>query len=440
MSLMFAARGETFGLNGAPGSESWAMGALRLLFSAPRAYEPLVAAWEARFPGARAALGRLGDLGFVDYQPGIIVDTRTGEVAGRVSRRVPRYRTTSRGQRLVAAVREDFGVLEDVFPRTTDRNVDGLRALLDALNVVDSHGKYGMSVSHVQLLSGLPLSTVKWWVGALRQKRYVRQLDEKFADVREVVPAHWRPNRALARQLGLVLDEFAGAPQHLRTEFRLGRSRYLEDISPARVGISGATDFDHDVECQRILADLLRSELCLPEGVFAVEPKFAIAANTEAFPWNFSNAGAQSVFYQPDAQVRERVGGRVGRGVVEYERFQTRRDGWNHIERFLGFVATSLVFEPAVLRFVVDSQARERGYVELIEAFADYALDHRHRVPASPVRFAVSNAARLAEASDPLAEEAWFSLELPTGEASSGGGCVMHPSDESPFDVYFSTG
>lgn len=437
MSVVFTARGETFGFET---PDPWATEALRLLFSAPRVYAPLVEAWEGRFRGTRAAVSRLADMGFVNYQPGIIIDTRTGSPASNVSRRVPRYRTTSRGQRLVAAVREDIGVLEDEFPRTAGHNVAGLKLLLEAFNVMDSHAKYGMSVTHVQQISGLPLSTVKWWVKALREKRYVRELEEKYADVREVVPAHWRPNRLLARQLSLVLDEFPNAPQHLRTEFRLGRSRFLEDISPARVGISGATDYDHDVECQRIVADLLRSPQCLPEGVFAVEPKFALPANTAVAPWSFEQGGSETVFYQPDAQVRERIGGRVGRAVVEYERFQTRRDGWNHIERFLGFVATGVAFEPTVLRFVVDSPTRERGYVELIEAFADYALEHPERIPASPVHFAVSHGQRLAQVSDPLDASAWFTLTLAPGTAGPGGGCVVHPADNSPFDDYFTTG
>lgn len=438
MSNVFEARGETFGLDT---ETPWALPALRILFSAPRAYGPLVEAWDAVHPGTRRALERLVELKLVEYQAGLIVDTRTGESATRPSRRVPRYRTTSRGMRLVAAVREDSRVLEDLFPRTDSGNKDGVWALLEAFNLQDSHGKYGLSTAHATLLSGLPVSNVKWWIKMFRQKGYLRELPVKYADVREVIPEHWRPTRALSRQLLVVLDAFPQAPQELRAEFRLNRSRYLADIDPARVGISGATDFDHDVECQRVLAYLLRSPAAVPEAVFAVEPKFPIPTDMSSQPWQFTSKGDDLVFYQPDAQMRERLEGKMTRSVVEYERFQTRRDGWNHIERFLGFLATSVVpFEPAVLRFVVDSRARERGYVELIEAFADYILDNPYRAPANPVTLAVSNVERLQSATDPLSAENWFLIPLPQGEGTERREPVLHPADDSPFDDYFSRG
>lgn len=436
-SMPFAARVETFGLDT---PRPWALATLRLLFAAPRVYAPLVAGWEATWPGTRRNLERLAEVGLVAYQPGLIVDTRTGRPAAAASRRVPRYRTTAKGSRLVAAITEDPQVLEDTFPRTADDNMDGVARLIAALDLQDSHARYGLSAAHVTELCGLPGSNVKWWLRTLKDKGYVRELPDKHADVREVIPEHWRASKALARQVTAVLDAFPQAPQELRTEFRLSRSRFLPDIDPARIGISGATDFDHDVECQRVLGACLRSPTAVPDGVFVVEPRFVVPTDTTARPWEFTSSGSGQVFYQPDAQMRERIGGRITRSVLEYERFQTRRDAWNHVERFLGHLATAaLPFEPAILRFVVDSTARERAYVELIEAFGDYALRHPERMPANPVTLAVAGMDRVLGAEDALADTAWFRLALPV-RADTDGRPVLHPADDSPYDEYFSRG
>jgi len=438
--LSFEARRETFGLDT---TKPWALDALRLVFNAPRVYAPLADAWETRHPGTRRSLERLRALGFVSYQGPVIIDTRTGASSGQVSRKVARYRTTRKGARLVAAAEEDLRVLEqDTFPRTADANVAGVLKLLQAFHLEDSHAKFGLSVRHAREISGLPSSNVKWWVRRLKADGYIKELPEKVADVRDVVPAHWRVTRALCRQLDSVIDAFDTAPASLKLQFRLGRARFLSDIDPARVGISGATDFDHDVECQRIVADLMRSDKCLTDGIFALEPRFTLPLDVTTKPWQIADAGTETLYYQPDAELRERDSAGVARTVIEYERYQSRRDGWHHIERFLGYLATrTLPFEAATLRFVVDSGPRERGYVALIEAFCDYALDHPERMPPNRVLLAVSSTPRIAAAADPLDSRAWFRVELPVGDRSDTvRRPVLHPADASPYDDYFSRG
>lgn len=380
------------------------------------------------------------ELGLVAYQAPVVVDTRSGEPAEFASKRVRRYRTTARGARLVSAAREDIGVLEDLFPRTGSHNLYPVLALVEALNLKDSHARYGLSAQHATLISGLPPSNVKWWLRQLTSKRYIKALPEKLADVREVIPAHWRVTRDLCKQVGDVLAAFPGAPQGLRVEFRLDRQRFLKDIDPRRIGVSGATDFDHDVECQRILAAILRSPGSRPDAPFAVEPRLAVQTDTRARPWRFAQ-GDDRIYYQPDALLREaQPAGGTAVSVVEYERFQSRRDAWNHVERFLGHIASStLPFEPAVLRFVVDSKPREKAYVELIEAFADHALDHPELMPANPVQLAVSSVGRVLEADDPLGDATWFRIDLPR-RADTAGVPVLHPADDSPYDGYFSRG
>jgi len=98
-------------------------------------------------------------------------------------------------------------------------------------------------------------------------------------------------------------------------------------------------------------------------------------------------------------------------------------------------------FEDAVLRFVVDNKSRERTYVALIEAFADYAMDHPERVPANALTLAVSSLPRLAEADDPLDAHAWFRIDVPRGDRSdTERRPVLHPVASSPYNEYFSRG
>jgi len=431
----FAHRTETFGFDM---DKPWALDALRLLFQVPRAYQPLVDAWDLRHPGSMKALSRLTQMGFVEYQPAIIVDTRTGRLAERISVPLPRYRTTSKGHRFSQEVHSDLRVLHDNYPRLTNASSGKVASLLFAFDLDGSHSRYGLSVPHAKTISGLPERSARWWVRKLLADGHLKELALKIPDVREVVPAHWRPTRLLARQLQEVLDEFAGEQAGaLKAEFRLGRSRFLGPVDPARVGISGATDFDHDVEAQRILAALLRSPRCVHEKVFNVEPRLVLDTDTSSVPWRFLSGAPGHVFYQPDAELRERDENAVLWSVVEYERFQSRRDAWSHIERFLGWIhLRALPFESAVLRFVVDSESRVRSYVELIEAFADHVLDNPEVLPANRIVLAVSSVDRVLAASDPLDPRAWFRIALPAGEGTPHQP-VLHDVKHSPYDDYF---
>lgn len=442
----FLTRSETFGFDT---DQPWALPALRLLFAVPRAYLPLVEAWERRHPGTRRALDRLVKSGFVAYQGPVIVNTRTGQPAVAPTRAVARYRVTNRGRQLAQAATEDLRVLEEAFPRTAGRNSMGVLALLCAFDLDDARGKNGISLTHAAQIAAtdgtpaLPTSNVKWWVRRFLADGYLRELDFKLPDTREVIPAHWRITRALCRQLSDALSAFSDEADALKVEFRLGRSRFLGDADPARVGVSGATDYDHDIECQRILAAMLTSDRAAADGIFTVEPRITLPLDRSTFPYGIvepSTGAADTLFYQPDAEIRERAeNGAMVRSVVEYERFQSRRDAWSHIERFLGYLANrTLPFEQAVLRFVVDSTPRERTYVELIEAFADYALDHPERLPGNRVTLAVSSTPRVLAAADPLDPRAWFRVPLPEGAgADTVRRPALHPSDDSPYDQYF---
>ena len=431
----FSHRTETFGFDSA---NPWSVEALRLLFSVPRAYSPLVDAWDSRHTGTIKALNRLVQMEFVVHQPGIVVDTRTGNISDRISSPLPRYRTTSKGHKFCLEVQSDVRFLHDQYPRLTLASSGKLSSLLYAFDLDGSHSRYGLSVPHAVTLSGLADRSARWWVRKLLADGYLKELPVKIPDVREVVPAHWRPTRLLARQLSDVFDEFSGMHAgSLKTEFRLGRSRYLGPIDPARVGISGATDFDHDVECQRILAAILKSPRSVHENIFSVEPRIVLETDISTTPWGFTVLGNDVVFYQPDAQLRERDEHGVLWSVVEYERFQSRRDAWSHIERFLGWIhLRALPFEGAVLRFVVDSESRVRSYVELIEAFADHAMDHPEILPVNKIILAVSSVDRVLSATDPLDPRAWFRIVLPN-EPTDAHKPVLHDVKHSPYEDYF---
>lgn len=430
----FATRSETFGFDT---PRPWSAEALRLLFNTPRAYEPLVKAWDKHYPGTVKALWRLQRLGFVAYQGPVIMNTRTGEMADSPSRAVARFRTTAKGRRLLDEAAEDLRILEDTFPQTSPANLAGVVRLLDLFDLDGSHARFGLSMAHGVELSGLAERSGRWWVKRLVELRYLRELPEQWADTREVIPAHFRVTRQLTRQLSDVVEAFG--MQALKAEFRLQRSRFLDDVDPARLGISGATDFDHDVEAQRLLAAMILSPRCEADGRISVEPRYFLPLTPGRDRSFFDPDGDGSLYYQPDAELRERDDQRrLHRSIFEYERYQSRRDAWNHIERFLGYLHTrTLPFEPAVLRFVVDTPSRVRSYVALIEAFADHLLDHPEQAPGNEVILAVTSAEAVLRAVDPLEPRNWHRLTLPQGGADTERRPVLHDRDSSPYDEYF---
>lgn len=428
----FLHRSQTFGFDK---RESWAEEAFRVLYNVPRLYEPLALAWEDHYPGVVKSLRRLTTMGFVAYQGPVILDTRTGELAERSGRAVWRYRTTAKGKRLLEWAQEDLRLVESSFPKTQDRNVAGVLVLLEYADLEGPAALFGVSQSHLAMVSSMSERTTRWWVERLVEDGYLKKLPKKWPDVREVIPGHWRVTRLLSRQLSDVLTIFDRTP--LAHELRLSRSRYLDDIDPARVGIGGATDFDHDVETQHVLAALVKSPRCVTEGRLSVEPRFFVPLQKSSRPWEFSADGNHTMFYQPDAELRERRDGSLWRCMVEYERYQTRRDGWNHIERFLGYMHTrTLPQEPGILRFVVGGPSRLKSYVELIEAFADWSVDHPEQMPKNRCQLAVAQSEDLLASRDALSPHNWFMVDIHND--SQDHKPVTHRKDESPYDDYFS--
>ena len=412
---------------------------LRLLFSVPRVYEPLATSWDSKFPGTIKYLNILTEQNLVEFQDGIIVDTLSGKYASKSSKSTLRYRLTSRGVSLYNEVQQDLRVLKDTFPHINKHQQYNVFSILKILRE-SSH--IGVSSSFCEQSIDMPSRSCRWWLTYLTKNKYAYTLDVKIPDTRELIPAHWRVTKKLCRTV-IQHSKPYELDKKFTIEYRLKRTRFLSDIAPSRVGISGATDFDHDIEAQKILAAILKSKRVVPEGVFNVEPRISLQVNSFTKPWKFSEKGDFEVFYQPDAELREVVSssGRVARSILEYERFQSRRDAWSHIEKFLGWLSLkSLPIEPATLRFVVDSESRLRSYVYLIEAFADYAIDNINRMPTNDVTLAVTSTARLTAATDPLEPSVWFRIKIPQDSSETNSRIPVLHGKNSPYDDYFARG
>ena len=140
------------------------------------------------------------------------------------------------------------------------------------------------------------------------------------------------------------------------------------------------------------------------------------------------------LFYRPDLEYWETGGRRV---LVEYERYQTLRYGWSHIERFVGFAATCVSpFEKLVLRFVCASQKRAELYTRLVTGFGEYLVENPQVRPPTRCRVEVSSLPALVAASDPSDPGLWDSVDLPKSPTPASARPVMHPFRLSPYKRY----
>jgi hypothetical protein len=431
----FQQRSETFGFDT---KNPWSLAALGLLFCVPRVYQVLAEAWDERHPGCLEALERLRQGGFVEYPKGLLVDVRTGDIVSSAGKSLDRFVLSRSGRALTREAREDLRVLEDRWPKLESQNAVGVLGLMGAFDVKGSHAAIGVSTPQAMLSSSLAERTGRWWVRKLEAEGLLVRLEERKPDSREVIPGHWRPTRQLAQQLADVFEEYPKW-SHFVSRWRLGRSRYLNDIDPARIGVTGATDFDHDVNAQRILAKMLSSDRLSANAPFDVEPRIALLADDlPNGAVQFADNGGTVVLYQPDAVLVESTEqGKPCRNIIEYERYQSRRDGWAHLERFCGYMALRMhSFEGAKVRFVVDSESRVRGYVELIEAFSEYLEENPQRAPQNEITLCVASLPKVLQSPDALDDRTWHRLVLPQGA----GECRLHNDKSTPFNTYFSKG
>jgi len=417
----------------------WAVDALRLVYNTPRLFTPLVEALTVRKPALPAALVTLTDIGILTYEPAHVFNTVTGQPVKAPSRVVPRYRLTSAGETLLTRVGEDSAVFSTTYPRSGLHNETALIIVLSALSRKHRTQPVGVSTAALTQVSGLNVSTVKWWLRRWQRDGVVTVLPVKIADDRELIPGHWRINAAGTTAIKTLTQTFT-AHAELRHELRLGSVRPLGPIRDVRVSGGGSTDYDHDVNCQRVLGQLLASpsaDVTLP---IRLEPRIHLGVDRDRTPWRFTRIPHDQdahIGYQPDAIFYQTsASGMVTVNVVEYERHQTRRDAWSHLQRMLGYVYLHVHPHTSVhTRFIVDRRSREQSYVDLIEAFADHLIDTPDWSVTHTVAVSVSSRERLRTTGDRLAAWHWSTVTLPA--ATSDAAPVMHNPAVSMYNNYF---
>lgn len=428
-----AMKAETLGLESL---DPWSLRVLNLVLNTPRCYAPLVDALEKNIGGYKREIERLTTSGFVAHQGAISYDLRTGAPSETNPRAVRRFVLTRRGRTLARESREDSRVLEDLWPRLESRNTGKLFLMLDTMDLPRAESHLGVSYAVLTSASALPERSVRFWVTKLCKEGYAKECKEKLPDVRQIVPPHWRATKNLCLQ---VRDILAEQPQwsHLYGTWRLSRRSFLTDIDPKRVSWTGATDYDHDITAQQILSRAIASERFVKTASFDIEPRYTLyGSQTLTGAFHFDSKGDSEVSYLPDAQFLEKLpSGKLRRSVLEYERYQSRKDGWAHLERMCGWVAQKRQpFESITMRFVVDSRPRLNAYVELIEAFADYLGDHPERSIPNSVTLMATSVHDVMDSGDALEDSRWFRIDLPQGRASE---CLLHNRDKTPYNRYF---
>jgi hypothetical protein len=429
-----AGKVESFGFED---KDPWSLPVIKLMFSLPRLYKPLVLSFEKVYPGTIRYLKFLVKLGFIEYQDDIIIDTKTGKPKKKQSKPQSRYKLSSKGITFHKLVESDIRHLSDKYPKMLSRNYNNISKILISLYLQDTHARFGISITHLASLTKMPTKTVRYWVDVFIKDGYIRKLDRKVSDTRSVIPAHYRVNKLFVKQLSSILESVEDG-EVLKKELKLNRGRFLKDINPLRVGISGATDYDHDVDTQIIISNLILSKNIQNNLLFKIEPKFPLYIEKNNNDYIFKKISNNKIYYQPDAQFIETIDGANYWSILEYERYQNRRDGWSHLEKFIGFVyINALQFEGGIIRFVVNSESRLKSYVKLIEAFADYLVTNKEFCPENDIILAVTTLDTILSAKDPLDSKNWYRIIIPKNQ-SDDKKILYHTEKSSPYNIYFS--
>ncbi len=411
-----AQRRETFGFET---TQPWALDALRLVCNTPRVYPDLLQAWERCHPGSTAAVTRLTTGGFIDYQPAVIVNTITKQPAARTTPPSSRYRLTTKGRAALERWTEDIRYFDREFPYAKPANAPSVVKFVAEFNLQAAAGKVGMSLSGAVAQSGIAESAGKWWLKRLVTLKYLKLRPEKVADVRKVVPEHWRVNSKLRLQLKDTLEEFGEQWGHLVDDLQAHtRKAALQDVDPAQITLMGASSYTHDVNAASIAGALVESPLFTPGTFFRLEGVHNLGVHTDTYPWVFDTAGSNSTGYQPDVELRATEPSGMSRRVaVEYERYQSRADGWEHLEKFLGWVhLTSGPDEVNDCLFVVDTDRRLAAYLPVLEAFVTWVDENPLRAPRALMRVGITTESDLKAAADPLDVSSWTHLVIEPGE------------------------
>ena len=192
------------------------------------------------------------------------------------------------------------------------------------------------------------------------------------------------------------------------------------------------------MDTQIIISNLILSKNIQNNLLFKIEPKFPLYIEKNNNDYIFKKISNNKIYYQPDAQFIETIDGTNYWSILEYERYQNRRDGWSHLEKFIGFVyINALQFEGGIIRFVVNSDSRLKSYVKLIEAFADYLVTNKEFCPENDIILAVTTLDSILSAKDPLDSKNWYRIIIPKNQ-SADKKILYHTEKSSPYNIYFS--
>ena len=427
---------ETFGFDT---NNPWALDAIKLIYSLPRTYMPLVESYDKRYPKTKYSLNKLCKLGYVQFQDPVIVDLLNKKLDKNKSRPTFRYIITTKGRNSLNKFTNDEDLLFEKYSRLTRENSYKVLKLLSQFNIDKVYGSVGKSLNIANLEVGLPERTARWWVNKFLEDGYIKRLDLKESDSREVIPGHYRPTRLLTNQLILLYESFPeNFPEDFLSKYKIRKTKFLNDISPTSIGLNGSTDFDHDINTQKILALLIQSESYILSSSLSSEPR--ISLNISKSGKCFDVNSDIEIFYQPDAIFYDFASMKSRINILEYERFQSRKDGWSHIDKFIGFLNQyHSENTQGSLRFVVDSTSRLRAYVELIEAYASFAEDFIDKFPAIDIKIYAQTYKSLSNSNDPLNDSNWFYVRI-KGNASRNVSPIFSGKDFTIYKEYFSRG
>jgi len=416
--------------------DSWEYPIIKLLFSFPRIYEPLIDSLDIVYPGLNKYLAKLKKIGFLDYQKGIIYNSRIDKKVDKKIKPQRRFRLTNKGKSFLENIKIDSRILTDYYPKIKIRNINNIINFLDILNLDDNISNQGISLSFISKKLNIPIKNVRYWTGIFSKKGFIKLLPNKISDAREIIPAHYRVNNKFTKHLKYILKNLENGELFI-TELKLDRRKYLSNINPARIGITGATDYDHDIEVQKVLAKLiLSSNIINPMNIIS-EPKFKIKIDKINGKITCVDNSSNHIYYQPDAFYNEIIDNIKYYSILEYERFQNRRDGWLHIEKFLAYVHQNLyIFEGGIIRFVVSSEKRLKSYVDLLEGFTHYINENPKRMPNNNIIFSVTSTERIEKSKNALDSSNWFWIAI-NPEKSEKKEIIIHEENNTPYKSYF---
>jgi hypothetical protein len=416
--------------------DSWEYPIIKLLYSFPRIYQPLIDSLEVVHPGLSKYLSKLKKLGFLDYQKGIIYNSRTDKKVDRKNKPQMRFRLTNKGKSFLLDIKNDSRILTDHYPKIKERNINNIINFLSILNLDDNISNQGLSLSYISKKLNIPIKNVRYWTDIFSKKGYIKLLPNKISDVREIIPAHYRVNKKFTKHLKHIINNLDNGEIY-KKELKLDRKKYLLNINPSRIGITGATDYDHDIEVQKVLSKFILSPNIINPMNISAEPKFKIKIDKLNGKIVCVDNSSKYLYYQPDALFNERIDEMKYYSILEFERFQNRRDGWLHIEKFLAYIHQNIyIFEGSIIRFVVSSEKRLKSYVDLLEGFAHYISENQIQAPNNKIILSVTSFDRINNSINSLDSNNWFWIEI-NADKSDKKEIIIHDENNTPYKSYF---